>query len=169
MELFDEIYRKYQPDVTRFLYRLTGFDTQLTEELTQEIFYQAYLSFPRFRGECTMKTWLCQIARNVYGKHIRREIRQRGITNQLAAETSETGSDIREDFENAEQIRHIRQIISEMKEPARTVTEYRLYSEMSYAEIAELLHIREGTAAVIFNRAKAKIRQRLKEEYGYEI
>ena len=86
MDVFEEIYRKYQPDISRFLYRLTGYDALLTEELTQETFYQAYLSFPRFRGECAMKTWLCQIARNVYSKHIRREMRQRGLTEQLAAE-----------------------------------------------------------------------------------
>ena len=63
----------------------------------------------------------------------------------------------------------VRQIIAEMDEKTRAVAEYRLFSELSYAEIAKLMQIREGTAMVICSRAKAKIRKLLKEVYGYEI
>ena len=44
-----------------------------------------------------------------------------------------------------------------------------LLSELSYDEIAALLHMRPNTAAVMFHRAKEKIRKQLREEYGYEI
>jgi RNA polymerase sigma-70 factor (ECF subfamily) len=63
----------------------------------------------------------------------------------------------------------IRSLIEELEEPARSVMQYRLYSEISYAEISQLLEIRPGTAAVIFNRTLAKLRKTLKERYGYEI
>lgn len=79
MEDFEEIYRKYQPEVFRFILRMTGSEPQTAEELTQETFYQAFLSFGRFRGECSMRTWLFQIAKNVYAKFVRKESRQRAM------------------------------------------------------------------------------------------
>ena len=56
MDPFAELYEKYQPDIYRFLLCLTGGDALAAEELTQECFCQAFLSFGRFRGECIVKT-----------------------------------------------------------------------------------------------------------------
>ena len=166
MEVFEEIYRLYQNDVRHFLLRLTCCDAQLAEELTQETFYQAFLSFGRFRGSCQMRTWLCQIAKHVYARHIRNEKKQRTIAvdYQVPAQHSLT-----EHLEQKEMLLAVREILAGMDEKTRAVAEYRLFSELSYAEIAKLLHIREGTAMVIFSRAKPQIRNMLKEEYGYEI
>ena len=79
MNEFEEIYDRFQPEVYRFLLGLTCCDRSAAEELTQETFYQAFLSFGRFRGECSMRTWLFQIAKNIYAKYVRRETRQRDI------------------------------------------------------------------------------------------
>ena len=166
MDVFEEIYRENEADVRRFLYRLTGCDCALAEELTQETFYQAFLSFGSFRGTCRMRTWLCQIAKHVYARYIRNEKKQRVLAEQNAPAPERT---LPEHLEQKELLRAVRQIIANMDEKARTVAEYRLFSELSYAEIAGLMQIREGTAMVIFSRAKEKIRQQLKEEYGYEI
>ena len=166
MDVFEEIYRQNEADVRRFLYRLTGCDSQLAEELTQETFYQAFLSFGRFRGTCQMRTWLCQIAKHVYARYIRNEKRQRVLSEQNMPAPEQT---LPEHLEQKELLCAVRQIIANLDEKSRTVAEYRLFSELSYAEIAKLMQMREGTAMVIFSRAKAKIRQQLKEEYGYEI
>lgn len=164
MDVFEEIFRKYQPDVSRFLLRLTAYDAPTAEELTQETFYQAFLSLSRFRGECAMRTWLFRIAKNTYSKYVRREIRQRNTLQAPAVSPSPT-----EAAEDREMLKCIRSLIEELEEPARSVMQYRLYSEISYAEISQLLEIRPGTAAVIFNRTLTKLRKTLKERYGYEI
>ncbi len=166
MNVFETIYRQYEPDVRRFLYRLTGCDCRLAEELTQETFYQAFLSFGTFRGTCQMRTWLCQIAKHVYARYIRNEAKQRRLAERDLPAPEQT---LPEQLEQKEMLLAVRQIIADMDEKTRTVAEYRLFSELSYAEIAKLMQLREGTAMVIFSRAKAKIRKRLKEEYGYEV
>ena len=166
MDEFEALYHRFQPDVYRFLLRLTGYDQLTAEELTQETFYQAFLSFGKFRGECAMRTWLFQIAKNVYGKYIRRETRQRGIAEHQKPEDHTPPG---EKVEQAEMLEHMRKLIQELDEPARSVVQYRLYSGTCYAEIARLLHIKSNTAAVIFNRTVARLRKQLKEEYGYEI
>ena len=166
MEEFEEIYRKYQPEVYRYLLRLTNFDRQLAEELAQETLYQAFLSFGRFRGECSLRTWLFQIAKNVYAKYIRKESRQREITERQTDVVSPAPT---EDMERQEMLSRLRTLIAELDEPVRTVMQYRLYSEADYAEIGRILNLRANTAAVIYNRTVAKLRKAMKERYGYEI
>jgi RNA polymerase sigma-70 factor (ECF subfamily) len=167
MDEFEEIYRQYQPDVFRFLLRMTGYEQHTAEELTQETFYQAFLTFSKFRGECGLRTWLFQIAKNVYGKYIRRETRQRGI--KMTEPSQQQSPPPAEEVEQREMLRLFRLLIESLDEPARSIVQYRLYSDTSYAEIARLLNIRSGTAAVIYNRTIVKLRKTMKERYGYEI
>ena len=166
MEVFEEIYRTYQPEVFRFVLRMTGFDPQTAEELTQETFYQAFLSFSRFRDACSMRTWLFRIARNVYAKYVRKESRQRALTKSEQAESVPAPNN---EIEEQEMLSRLRAEIAALEEPARSVMQYRLYADTGYAEIAALLHIKPNTAAVIYNRTVAKLRKRMKERYGYEI
>lgn len=166
MDEFEELYRRYRLDVYRFIARMTGLEPQTAEDLTQETFYQAFLSFGRFRGECGIRTWLFQIAKNVYGKYIRKEARQRKLAER---QTDIPVSPPGEDIERREMLDILRRLIAELDEPAESIVQYRLYSETGYAEIARLLHIRANTAAVIYNRTVAKLRSIMKERYGYEI
>ena len=67
------IYQCYYKDVYRFCYQLCGQNLHLAEELTQNTFYKAILSADSFKGNCEIKTWLCQIARNDYLNYLRKE------------------------------------------------------------------------------------------------
>ena len=50
-DIFEKIYRDYFNGVYAFIFKLTR-DCDLSEELSQETFYQAFLSFRRFKGNC---------------------------------------------------------------------------------------------------------------------
>lgn len=166
MESFEEIYTLYWNDVYKFILKMAEYDRALAEEITQETFYRAFVGFSNFRGECSIKTWICGIGRNVFYKQLRSE-KKRRILEEGFGENRHT--DLAADMETVEKCRIVRKIISEMSEPAKTVVEYRLFGEMSYSEIARIVKIREGTAKVIFSRAKVKIINEMKEVYGYEI
>ena len=62
---FEEIYRAYFADVYRYILALSR-DAQTAEEVTQETFVRALTAIDGFRGECQIRVWLCQIARNQY-------------------------------------------------------------------------------------------------------
>lgn len=166
MGSFEEIYTLYWNDVYKFILKMTEYDRALAEEITQETFYRAFVGFSKFRGECNIKTWICGIGRNVFYKQLRSE-KKRRILEECYGENRCT--DPAASMETVEKCRIVRKIISEMSEPAKTVVEYRLFGEMSYSEIARIMKIREGTAKVIFSRAKVKIVNEMKEVYGYEI
>lgn len=74
-----------------------------------------------------------------------------------------------EDLERQEMLSRLRELIAELEDPARTILQYRLYSDADYAEIGRILNMRANTAAVIYNRTVAKLRKAMKERYGYEI
>ena len=167
MSEFEELYNLYYNDVYYFVLKLAGYQDDIAEEVTQESFYQAYLSLKRFRGECSIKSWLCQIAKNTYYKYLKTHAKETFLDEELHQE--QEGKAVSTIVEEKQMLFHIRKVIAELDERSRSVVEYRLYGEKSYKEIGELLGIREATAKVLFSRAKVKIRQRLKEEYGYEI
>ena len=165
MKEFEELYQLYQKDIYFFLLKLTGYEISLAEELTQETFYQAFFSLKNFRGECAIKSWLCQIAKNTYYRYLREALKQRNLKIKVEQEVKAV-SDI---VEEKQMIIHIRKVIEDLDEKNRSIVEYRLFSQMPYKEIGYLLGIREATVKVLFSRAKAKIQMQLKEEFGYEI
>ena len=61
----ESIYRQNADTVFRYLMSMTG-SADLSEELTQETFYQAVKSIDKFDGSSKVSTWLCGIARNVW-------------------------------------------------------------------------------------------------------
>ena len=165
MKDFEELYQLYQKDIYFFLLKLTGYEILLAEELTQETFYQAFFSLKNFRGECAIKSWLCQIAKNTYYRYLREALKQRNLKIKVEQEVKAV-SDI---VEEKQMIIHIRKVIEDLDEKNRSIVEYRLFSQMPYKEIGYLLGIREATVKVLFSRAKAKIQIQLQEEFGYEI
>ena len=165
MSEFEELYHLYYKDVYYFVLKLTDYRDHIAEEVTQESFYQAFISLSRFRGECSIKSWLCQIAKNTYYKYLKTHAKETYLEEELHPE-EETISTVVEKKQIAS---HIRKVIADLDERSQRIVEYRLFDEKSYREIGELVGIREATAKVLFSRAKVKIRERLKEEYGYEI
>lgn len=165
MSEFEELYHLYYKDVYYYVLKLTDYQDHIAEEVTQESFYQAYIYLKKFRGECSVKSWLCQIAKNTYYKYLRTHAKETCLDEELHQE----GEDIGAKLEKEQMISHIRKVIADLDERSRKVVEYRLFEEKTYKEIGELTGIREATAKVLFSRAKLKIRERLKEEYGYEI
>lgn len=167
MKVFEEIYQDYKSDVYRFLYKLTSYQFQLSEELLQETFYQAFLSFERFRGECEIKTWLCQIAKNTYYRYLRNEIKNENLVLKISQE--EKAYDVEEQVVQKEIVQLIHRILEEFDDRSKSIVVFRMYADLKFSEIATILNIKEASAKVIYSRAKTKIQTILKERYRYEI
>ena len=95
MENFEEIYRTYFADVYRYALALSR-DAHTAEEVTQETFFRALASIDQFRGDCQLRVWLCQIARNQY-LSLCRERKRRGELEKdrettASSEASRTGT-----------------------------------------------------------------------------
>ena len=68
---FEQIYSTYFKAVYLYVLQLTG-DVHTAEEITSETFFKAINTVDRFRGDCDMRVWLCQIAKNTYYSHLKK-------------------------------------------------------------------------------------------------
>ncbi len=75
MEHFDQIYRESADIVYRYLFSLTR-NQDLSEELTQQTFYEALRQSGKYRGDAAPSTYLCGIAKNLLKKELTRRARQ---------------------------------------------------------------------------------------------
>ena len=78
---FEVVYSQYFNDVYKYALSLCRNET-LAEELTQETFFKALKGIDKFKGDCKIRVWLCQIMKNTYlslcqkNKHITNESRE---------------------------------------------------------------------------------------------
>ena len=70
----EEIYKTYFQDVYYFVLAMSK-DPHIAEEITQETFFKALKGVKHFQGKCSIKSWLCQIARNEYISYTRKKHR----------------------------------------------------------------------------------------------
>ena len=62
---FEQLYNTYFNDVYLYTLRLSG-NEHIAEEITSDTFFKAMHSIDSFRGDCDVRVWLCQIAKNCY-------------------------------------------------------------------------------------------------------
>lgn len=160
MTSFEEVYAVYFNDVYRYLLSLSGSES-VAEELTSETFFRAMDALGRFRGECSVRVWLCQIAKNLYLSHLRREKRLAPLEEQELPQ--EDCSRAVEDHSEAERIQ---QLLHALREPYREVFMWRVYGEKSFRDIGKLFGKTENWACVTYHRARRMIREGLEDEHG---
>lgn len=168
MSYFDELYQKYHMDVYRFLLKMCGYSSDTAEDLTQETFYHAYLSITRFKGECHIKTWLLQIAKNRYLLLLRKK-KVSVPFDEIFPEIADTSAETFEQLFEKQLLTDALNIVFEFGENMKEVFILRIYDNLSYSDIAKQLNISESSAKVLFHRGKLKLRKKLREDYGYEI
>ncbi len=148
----------YSRKVFLFLLSRTN-NEHLAEELTQETFFQAVQGIDRFKGNSSILTWLCGIAKNVWLKYLKNH--QEILSMEDAGLEIADTHDISIQWEQKE----ILQLIHAMHEPVREVMYLRLISNLSFAEIGEIIGKTETWTRVTFFRGKQKIvKEILKDE-----
>lgn len=127
----------------------------LAEELTQETFYKAYKNIDKFEGKSKMSVWLCQIAKNAYYSYLRKEQR---IDYSAVDEQMTSTINIEAEFINTQKSISLHKIIHTLDEPYKEVFNLRLFGELSFKHIGEILGKSESWARVTYYRAKEKIK-----------
>lgn len=168
MDEYDYIYSKYYADVFKFLLRITCFDKDLAEDLTQETFLQAFISLKRFEGRASVKTWLIAIAKNVTFSYFRKNKKQLQYTKEQANESLEPNS-FAFAIENRELIHNILAIILTFPPKTADVMTLRLIADLPFEQIGKQLHMSAGSARVLFSRGKNELVKQMKERYVYEV
>ena len=155
----DSIYRQNADTVFRFLMSMTG-SADLSEELTQETFYQAVKSIDKFDGSSKVSTWLCGIAKNVFLADLRKRQKESPGLDDLPEKTVASAE---ETYIKERDIKSILSAIDDHPEPGREVLRLRLLGGLSFNQIGDAMGKTETWARVTFYRAKQMIVKELNE------
>lgn len=156
----ESIYRQNADTVFRYLMSMTG-SADLSEELTQETFYQAVKSIDKFDGSSKVSTWLCGIARNVWLTELRKRKKESPGLDDIPEQTVASAE---ENFIKSADLKAILSAIDEHPEPGREVLRLRLLGGLSFKQIGDAMGRTETWARVTYYRAKQVIVKELERD-----
>ena len=164
MQPLEEIYQKYAMRVYKYLLSLCHSE-DVAEEITQETFYQAVRCIDRYDGSCHISTWLCAIAKNQFLAYQRKNPHMDDL--EMVKDSVDADGDLSKSAEAAVMQNFDR--IELMKrlhlcpEPFREVLYLRIFGNLSFREIGEIMGKTENWARVTFYRGKEKLRKEMDE------
>ncbi|MBQ8954998.1 MAG: sigma-70 family RNA polymerase sigma factor [Clostridia bacterium] len=162
-EDFDAVYKEHYQLVYRFALRLCG-QASLAEEIAQETFYQALRSYGRFRGDSSLATWLCGIAKRVYWETVKKP---RDLPLDDEAQHPQA-PDIVESLVAGDRRMTAQRVLHSLDEPYREVFTLRTFCDLSHAEIGSLFGKTENWSRVTYYRARQLLQRAMKEADEHE-
>ena len=137
-------------------------------DASQEIWVRAWTNIKGFRGESAFGTWLHSIAVNTCLSLRQKETRrgQREVYGETPPIPEPPGRDGDPEWAalGAERREEIRVALREVREEHRAAMVLRHVGDLSYAEIAEVLGVPNGTAKGWAKRGRAEMRVALARE-----
>lgn len=132
------------------------------KKLYKKLFLVAVKDIKKFRGECKLSTWLCQISKYIWYKKLKntnKEISLDMLTDTLFIEES-----LEEIISEKEEKVTLFKRLQDFDEETRNVMYLRILENFEYNEIAEILGKTSNWARVVFFRGKQKLKEELDNE-----
>lgn len=153
---FEAVYAEHFDSVYRYVYSLCR-DEHTAEEITQEAFYKAMTHMDQFDGKCRLYVWLCQIAKNTYFTHAKRQKRH------TEPEEGDAQPGVESQLLEKETAWELHKLLHRLDEPYKEVFSLRVFGELSFSQIGQLFGKSDSWARLIFYRAKTELRRRADE------
>ena len=156
MEEFDQIYKTYFHDV--FLYvRSLSKSESIAEEVTSETFFKALRAVGKFRGECDIRVWLCQIAKNCYYTYLKKHPALATLEEAERANELQSTDTVEERIIDKSKVMQIHRLLHDLNEPYKEVFTLRVFGELGFREIGDIFGKTDNWACVTYHRARSKI------------
>ncbi len=151
----EKLYRDYFSVVYKYILSISN-DPLTAEEITQETFFKALKKIDDFRGDCSVRVWLCQIAKHTYYNYAKKqsrfvELSEDNMQSEYVEQDSLLG------FESKE----LHRILHNLKEPYKEVFSLRIFGELSFSDIGELFGKSDSWARVTFHRARLMMKEEM--------
>jgi RNA polymerase sigma-70 factor (ECF subfamily) len=161
---WEQIVQLHRRKVFNVAYKFVGRHEE-AEDLTQDIFLKVFKSLNTFDRRANFQTWLISVSRNLCIDHYRsvrkeRESIDNGVdTDTLAPPTPGTGPI--EALEQRDRVQLLRQALAALAPTLRTAVVMRDLQEYTYQEIADALHLPEGTVKSRINRGRTELARQI--------
>ena len=150
---------RFRRKVFHIAYKFTGKHDD-AEDLTQEIFLRVFRSLEKFNRDADFSTWLSSVARNHCIDHYRASKREREVlVEDLVAfdlAPASSGNPHRA-LEERDRRSFVRRGLEMLPEKLREAVVLRDLQGLSYQEMADRLHLPEGTVKSRINRGREEL------------
>jgi RNA polymerase sigma-70 factor (ECF subfamily) len=161
---FAELVSRHQKGLLRMVVRVTR-DLYIAEDVVQDSFLKAYRKIGSFEGRSSFRNWLYQIGLNTARNRLRT----------LHRESLELKESIMAEGPKAESLllaNHLRAIVKSEVDALplrqRTALTLRIFEDMSFKEIAEIMQCPYDTAKANYRHALMKLRHRFNEKLALD-
>ena len=161
MTEFEKLFNDNREFIFKYLLKMTR-NVSLSEELTQETFFRAYMNYSSLRNKESSSTWLCKIAQNTYYAWYNENKRCTSIDN---LETVSNEKDAESAFLQKELSQKALLCLHELEEPYKEVFMLSVFGGFSLKDISLTFGKSESWARVTFYRAKQKILDNMEGNY----
>ena len=166
IEAFTKLVRDNSSLVYRVALRMLGAES--AQDASQEVWIRVWRNIKGFRGESAFSTWLYRITMNtclsIRQRESRREEREYGEEMPYLPEPPGGDADPEAAALSAERREEIQAALQHVRAEHRAALVLRHMEGLSYAEIAEVLGVPEGTAKGWVSRGRAAMRVALAQE-----
>src|SRR6187431_3239064 len=163
---WEEIVRQHRRKVFNIAYKFTGRHDE-AEDLTQDVFLKIFKSLDTFDRRANFQTWLVSVSRNLCIDHYRsvrkeRETIDRDVDAGELMPAAITPSAYAE-LETRGRVELLRRAMAELQPTLRNAVMLRDIQELTYQEIADKLHLLEGTVKSRINRGRTELARQIQK------
>jgi len=137
-------------------------DRAEAEDLAQDVMLKVFFQLPRFRGESAFTSWLWRVTANQCMDHLRKCAARPEDTAEVLPDSSDEG---RHDAGVATRIDADR-LLATLPTDERMVVLLRLFADLDFNEIAEVLNIGTSAAKMRYQRALQRMRASVASQFG---
>jgi len=160
-----QIVRQHWRKVFNIAYKFTGKHDE-AEDLTQDVFLKIFKSLDTFDRRANFQTWLVSVSRNLCIDHYRsvrkeRETIDRDVDPGELTPAAPTTSPIAA-LEQRDRVNLLKKAMDHLPPTLRSAVLLRDIQELSYQEIADRLHLPEGTVKSRINRGRTELARQIR-------
>lgn len=160
MKAFESLIRRYEKRVYNTILRICGHPDDAFD-LSQEVFLRVWRGLESFRGEAAFSTWLYRLCSNACMDFLRKRSRIKEEPLSVELKVSDGRYDPALSLEKKELMQSINTAMQKLSPDHRVILTLRELSGLSYAEIAAVLELDEGTVKSRIARARMRMREEL--------
>jgi RNA polymerase sigma-70 factor (ECF subfamily) len=155
---FEELMRRHEVEILRFLYRLTG-DREDALDLFQETWLRAYRAYPAVDPDGNLRAWIFSIAANLNRNHRRGQVRRHTAASALRDGMPQTGPGSRAAQADAgPMLADLRRALAKLPRKQREALVMRKFAGLEYGEIAAQLGCSDESARANVSQALRKLK-----------
>ncbi|MBL7556781.1 MAG: sigma-70 family RNA polymerase sigma factor [Bdellovibrionaceae bacterium] len=162
---FSEIVKRHQKSLLRMSLRFVK-DLDMAEDVVQESFIKAFEKLNAFEGRASFKSWLFQIAVNTAKNKLRE---RRRATTDIDSVQLAVGAVAESSLVHSALSQEIQEEIDKLPTKQRTALILRVYEDLSFKEIADIMECPYDTAKANYRHALMKLKDSFEQKSDMSV